>query len=200
MTCRCCRTPVPVRPLLCPILPAADGAAAQGPEQVDEEEVVDTRKVAVLGEPIVGVDAVTFDERGQGALQAEGLPSPKEPTQAARDKHNPTHLPFELVCPICVACRRPYNHQRLLCDRTRALPLLIGAYGFIRNSGDDTLICVLAMKLYPYGVLFACVVPKKGIEATIVRKVASFINDMGLTHVVYRSDREPSIVSLSLSL
>ena len=106
---KCCS---PVSPLLCPILPAAEVADAD-PEQLGEQEVaIDLKKMAVLGEPIVGIEAVTLDEKGQGALPARALPSPKEPTPAERDRHNLTHLPFALWCPICIACRRPNSHHR----------------------------------------------------------------------------------------
>ena len=72
----------------------------------------------------------------------------------------------------------------------------MGDYGFARNNGDDQLLCVLILKLYPYGILFACVVPKKGVDEPTLKKVISFLVDRGLTHFAYRSDREPSIVAL----
>ena len=188
---------LPIRPLLCPNLSADAEAGIVGSEAVsDEDVVVDISKVAVLGDLIVGTEAVTFDERGQGARQPRALPSPREPTPAERAIHYLTHLPFASWCPICVAARRPNNHHRLLRDFSRTIPLLVGDYGFIRNSGDDQLMCVLILKLYPFGVLFACMVPKKGVEASIVKKVAKFVIDMGLTHFAYRSDREPSILAL----
>ena len=123
---------------------------------------IDLRKVAVLGEPIVGIESVSYDERGQGALPAKGPPSPKEPAQAARDRHNLTHLTFESWCPLCIACRRPNSHHKLLPDYSRTIPLLVGDCGFSGNSGDDTLVCVLVLQLHPNGILFACIVQKKG--------------------------------------
>ena len=64
---------------------------ADGPAEVEADEVnevVDLKRAAVLGDPIVCVEIVTQDERGQGALPFKVLPSPKEPTQAQRDRHN----------------------------------------------------------------------------------------------------------------
>ena len=88
MRCRCC---VSVSPLL--ICPLSTTSADQdaGELVVDEDAVADLKKAAVLGDSIVGIEAITHDHRGPGALQARPLPSPKEPTQAAIDRHNRTH-------------------------------------------------------------------------------------------------------------
>ena len=59
----CC---IPVRPLLCPFTVAEDQDAVAKLEV--EDEVVDVKRAAVLGEPVVGVEIVTLDERGPGAL------------------------------------------------------------------------------------------------------------------------------------
>ena len=45
-----------------------------------DDHVVDLKGVALLGEPIVGVEVVTYDKNGPGVRQARPLPSPKEPT------------------------------------------------------------------------------------------------------------------------
>ena len=118
----------------------------------DLDDVVhDLKGVAVLGDPIVGTDVVTYDDRGPGALVATPLPSPKEPTPAAREKHNLTHVPYEDWCPFCVAARRPNcnPHKRQLDDRMQ--PLLLGDYAFVRNTGGDQLTPILIVRLKPYG-------------------------------------------------
>ena len=74
--------------------------------------------------------------------------------------------------------------------------MLVWDYGFIRNSGDDALVCVSILKLYPFRVLFACAVPKKGVDELTIKKVSKFLVDMGLTHFAYRSDKEPGVVAL----
>ena len=125
MNKRCSTCGVSVSPLLlCPLREVPDAVGAVGPV-VDEEVVGDLKKIAVLGDMIVGEEAVTLDERGQGALAARVLPSPKEPTQAAIDRHNITHLPYESWCPICVSSRRPNDHHRLCMDQSRQIPLLV---------------------------------------------------------------------------
>ena len=113
-------------PLLSCPLNEASASPLAGPTVMDEDGAIDLKKAAVLGDPIVGVEVVTLDHRGQGAIAARPLPAPKEPTQAAIDRHNLTHITFELWCPICVACRRPNSHHRLQLDASRQIPLLVG--------------------------------------------------------------------------
>ena len=45
-------------------------------EPVVDEDIKNLRDFAVLGEPVVGVDVVTLDERGQGAHAPASLPPP----------------------------------------------------------------------------------------------------------------------------
>ena len=117
--------------------PAVEGRAGGN---VNLDDVVhDLKGVAVWGDPIVGTDVVTYDERGPGALVATPLPSPKEPTPAARERHNLTHVPYEDWCPFCVASRRPNSHHRKRHHDDRTQPLLLGDYAFVRNTGDDHL-------------------------------------------------------------
>ena len=161
------------------------------------DTVADLRGVAVLGDPIVGVEVVTLDHRGPGAIQATALPSPKEPTPAQREKHHLTHVPCDDGCPHCVARRRPndqHRHRKLEDDRQQ--PLLVGDYAFIRNTGDDQLIPVLVIRLKPMGVYMAAVVPCKGVHEWVVKRLARFILDCGLITFSYRADKEPSSVAL----
>ena len=132
-----------VSPLLCPNLADSDPASELKGKSVVDEFVLDVKKHAVLDEATVGVEAVVLDGRGQGALTPRPLPTPKEPTAAAREKHNLTHIPYEDWCPFCVSCRRPNDHHRLSLRSEREHPLLVGDYAFVRNTGDDQLICIL---------------------------------------------------------
>ena len=71
-----------------------------------------------------------------------------------------------------------------------------GGYAVIRNTGDDRLVCVLVVCLYPFKIFLSCVAPNKGVHDYAVKRLAKFINDCGLVKFSYRSDREPSIVSM----
>ena len=89
---------------------------------------VDLKGTAVLGDPIVGVDIVTFDENGPGARAARALPSPREPTPAQRAAHNLTHAKYETWCPYCVACKRPNHQHRAQLQDDRVQHLLVGLH------------------------------------------------------------------------
>ena len=88
-----------VSPLLCPTVTDPNALERLQAAEAADVEVRNIRDSAVLSEPIVGVDKVVLDERGQGALSPRMLPAPKEPTPAARAKHNLTHMPYEAWCP-----------------------------------------------------------------------------------------------------
>ena len=125
--------------------------------KLDADNVVDLKGSAALGEPIVGVEVITLDERGQGALPARPLPAPKQPAPEQVALHNLTRLPFADWCTVCVACRRPNNHHRIQRGE-RHRPLFVADYAFVRNRGDDQLVPLLIGRLNPFGVYFVVVV------------------------------------------
>ena len=80
---------------------------------LDDEEA--DPKMAMLGEPIIGVERVIYDdETGPGAIAAKPLPTPKSMSVAQRAVHDLTHLPYEPSCKICVQSRRPTTQHRSL--------------------------------------------------------------------------------------
>ena len=93
-------------------MPVVDGHVAAEVVSEDDDLVAGLKGVAVLGEPIVGVEVVTLDHTGPGALVARGLPSPNEQTPAARAAQNLTHAKYDVWCPYRVSCRRPNDHHR----------------------------------------------------------------------------------------
>ena len=153
--------------------------------------------MAMLSEPIVGMETVTWDEgKGPGALPARPLSSPKEMAIAQRRIHDLTHLPYDPGCPICVSCKRPNTHHRAAKDSDRTIPLLVADYGFPKNSEDGDGMTVLIMRVYPYKIFMCTTVPRKGHDPRVVARIVRFIKDTGLTHFAYRSDREPAITAM----
>ena len=69
-------------------------------------------------------------------------------------------------------------------------------YGFIKDGADEDNATILVLKLYPYKLVFACLVNGKGSDPLAVARLCRFIMECGLVHFAYRSDREPAIVSL----
>ena len=76
-------------------------------DQLDEgivEEEVDP-KMAMLGEPIVGIERVVYDDvTGSGAIPARPLNSPKSMSAAERAVHDLTHIPYHPRCEVCTSC------------------------------------------------------------------------------------------------
>ena len=154
-------------------------------------------KLADLDDPIVGVERVLSDQHGPGALEAQPLATPPSMTPAAFLKHCLTHLPYHPGCPVCAASRRPNTQHRRSHEHTRVIPLLVGDYGFVRSSLDDktNLQTAIVLRVLPYNLSFACVVPANGLEQEVALRVARF-KEAGLVHFAYRSDRETAITSL----
>ena len=160
------------------------------------KRVVDP-KFALLKEPIVGTEVVTYEEgKGTGAFPPKPLPSPKEMSDVQRRIHDITHLPYDPGCAICVSCRRPNDHHRLSHDASRTIPLVVGDYAFPKNMGDDDPLTVLVLRVYPFKLMLCCWVLSKGRDPRVVARLARFFKDIGLTHFAYRSDREPSICAM----
>ena len=155
-------------------------------------------KLADLNDPIVGVERVIADENGPGAISAQPLACPPSMTPAAFLKHCLTHLPYHPGCPICAATRKPNAQHRRSHEASRVIPLLVGDYGFVRSSLDskDDLQTVLVLKVLPYKLSFASIVPVKGLDQMVATRVSRFIREAGLTHFAYRSDREKAMGAL----
>ena len=168
----------------------ADGAC-----DLDEEEL--DPKSVVVNDPIVGEELITLDENGPGVLTPKAIPAQKEMSTMKRERHFTNgHLPYDPRCEICVRCKRPNAPHLKAHESERAIPLLVGDYGFIKDGVDEENATILVMKLYPYKLMFACRVSGKGSDPLVVARLCRFIMECGLLHFAYRSDREPAIVSL----
>ena len=153
--------------------------------------------MAMMGEPIVGMDRVIYDETtGPGALQARPLVSPKAMSAEQRAVHDLTHLPYHPGCEICVSCRRPNTHHKSLKNPERTVPLMVGDYCFPKHNDDSDPMTVLVIRVYPYKLFFACSVSSKGRDPHVINRLARFIKECGLLHFTFRSDREPAIMSM----
>ena len=150
----------------------------------------------VVDDPIVGEALTTLDESGPGALAPRTIPAPKEMSTIEREKHFANgHLPYDPRCEICVQCKRPNTPHLKSNESERTIPLLVGDYGFIKDGADEDNATILVLKLYPYKLVFACLVNGKGSDPLAVARLCRFIMECGLVHFAYRSDRELAIVS-----
>ena len=122
------------------------GADVPGSDLHDED--VDL-SLALPNDPIVGVEHVLRDEQGPGAREARPLPSPPSMTPAQKAKHDLTHLPPHLGCAICRSTRSPNLQHGPSHEHERIIPLLVGAYCFLRRADESSLLTCLVMRLYP---------------------------------------------------
>ena len=126
--------------------------------------------------------------------EAKGVRGPAALNQEEIDEHNLTHLPYRSWCPWCVAGKR-CNTPRRRIPNDRSIPMLSADYGFISDPGG-ALVTFLVATVAPYGVVFATVVPGKGPVPEVVRQLATWIQECGLVHFVYRTDRGHPITDL----
>ena len=120
----------------CPLV-VREGDAVKGLD-VEEEEV--NPKHAMLSDPTVGMEKVTWEDgKGPGAIAAKPLPSPKPMSDAQRRIHDPTHLPYDPGCPICVSCKRPTDRHRRVKDRKQMSPWLVLSCALARTSSSYVL-------------------------------------------------------------
>ena len=161
----------------------------------DEGKIINPKDV-LFGDPIVGNESVTLTEHGPGALDPRVMTSPKSMSASQRARHWTTHLPYDPSCEVCVRCRRPNVPDHAVQNDTREIPLLVGDYGFIRDSRAQDSVTTLVMNLYPFNIFFACAVAAKGPDPLVVARLAQSIKDCVLTHFAYRSNREPAIMAM----
>ena len=94
------------------------------------------------------------------------MPEIKPPTAAEEARHRLTHLPYRRWCRFCVMARmRNQGHFRLP-PFSRATPLLVMDYAFLKSSDDPKFLTILVAKLYPYKAVFAVPCPAKGADET----------------------------------
>ena len=142
----------------------------------------------VLGDPIVGKI-----QPDPAYTHVRVLTSPKDMTPEEFARHCVTRLPLEPhSCEYCAAARKPNVHHKRS-NRVRKVPLLVADYGFLTVKASDEVVPFFVAHLQPWKLTFASVVDTKGVDPCVVKRLAQWILDCGLTHVCYRSDREPAI-------
>ena len=133
--------------------------------------------------PQILEDDITAESR-----QPRSLPAPTPPTDAERELHNLSHMPFRAWCPICVKSRGLPTQHRQVYDRK---PLIQVDYGFIApKSGDPgELVTVLSAIDVTTGLTMSCVVPKNGSIDYSVNEIQRFALEAGRTSGKLQSDQ-----------
>ena len=95
----------------------------------------------------------------QDAHEAVPVKSPDAMTAAQQEKHNLTHMPPHTGCTICISTRTPNLVHTASHEHERTIPLLVGDYCFLKRFTETVLATCLVLRLYPYKILFSCIVP-----------------------------------------
>ena len=144
-------------------------------------------KDAVMDDNIIGVEVTTTNEHGPGAMEPRVLPTPHRMLPSKEAKHWLAHLPYDPACELCVQCKRHNSHHRESTKDERTIPLLVGDYCFVKDSSDGEQVTGLVLKLYPFNILFGCVVQSKaswfrGIQTNVKKGVEGMNERMCSTH------------------
>ena len=65
----------------------------------------------------------------------------------------------------------------------------------MRDVDDSENLTCLVGKLYPSKAIFASACDQKGAEDDVVRRLAAFVKECGISKLVYKTDQESSIRS-----
>ena len=129
------------------------------------------------------------------------IQAPKEPTQAEKEKHNVTHLPFAPWCPTCVAAKTttpphkkqdPKEREQTHTEETKHVIQI--DYTFLKVNLEDNMNTVLTAVDVVTGIGGATVVKAKGLaDGQPVKWLKPFVESMGHRSVAIQSDVETSI-------
>ena len=156
----------PVSPLSEPPDSPGGGGAARDHGNVDEE-TVDFKHVLPDQERIM-----------QDTPQPIPVRSPTAMTAAQKAIHDLTHMPPDQGCSICRSTRAPNLGHSATREHERTSPLLVGDDCFLKSFTETVLATCLVLRLYPYRIFLACIVPKNCYHPDVISHVARFIQQM----------------------
>ena len=76
------------------------------------------------------------------------------------------------------------------------IPLRVADYCVVSSTGDQALQAILAMRMYPYKIYYACAVPHNGVDPLVTKHIAKFLWATGVHRFVDRCDRESALNSM----
>ena len=131
------------------------------------------------------------------ARAARPARNPRQPTNAEREAHEATHLPFRTWCAECVAGRRD-NPPHLTSKEEPTVPEVGMDYAFVRRTDEEETLTLLVMKDRGSRAVRAWVVPHKGADLeTAVERAADGVRELGHRgQIVLKTDNEPALMAL----
>ena len=138
------------------------------------------------------------------AVKARLVKAPIRPSDVEVEEHMLTHLPFRAWCKHCVRGKSKGKRHSVAQRQDHVVPTLAVDYMFMHSTqGPDEEkgmpILVgrdIADGVEGTGMIFARVVPRKGVHPYAVKCLASDIARLGHQRLVLKSDDEPAIVAL----
>ena len=171
--------------------PAGEAGAAAGPADGGAPE-----PAGAAGEAAAHA-AEAEDAEFQDDVRAIPAPRPVRPTQKELEEHAVAHTPYRAWCAACVQGRgRNMDHKRLDAEREHLIDTISVDYAFF---GEHDAQAKPVLVLREHRARWTAAVPvlnKGGGDRWAVKAVAEAIRHTGLTHFLFKSDQEVSIVDL----
>ena len=136
------------------------------------------------------------------------LPEPGQPTEEEIREHEITHMPPRMWCSHCVrgrAVSAPHFDTPSAVKEDKRLPTVSIDYFFMGSAGtiefeesaeNKDAMPMLAVKDHTARGIFAEVVPRKGEDQAVVRRLRSIIDFLGYKRLLFKSDQEAAILAL----
>jgi hypothetical protein len=124
--------------------------------------------------------------------------APTQPSQAEREAHEATHLPYRSWCRHCVRGKgKSESHKRLDAEKEHTIPTVSMDYCFMGQVDDDKTLPILGIRDHRHKVTYSHVVPSKGTKHPYsVGQVVHDIDQLGYSKLILKNDQEPAIVDL----
>jgi hypothetical protein len=139
------------------------------------------------------------DEEGpEEALPAKPAKDPSAPSQAERDAHEATHLPFRSWCAECVCGRRDNPPHARRAPEERTVPEVMMDYAFVRRQDETQTMTVLILKDRESRALRAWTMRNKGVcfEEAALRAMEGIKAFGHRNKILVKVDNEPALKAL----
>jgi hypothetical protein len=141
------------------------------------------------------------DEDGdpvEEAVVAKPAKDPRAPSQAERDEHEATHLPFRSWCAECVCGRRDNPGHFRRAEEERVVPEVMLDYAFVRRKDETETVTILLMKDRESRAVRAWTMRNKGVcyEEAALRAVEGLKAFGHPSKILIKVDNEKSLKAL----
>ena len=140
-----------------------------------------------------GGDEIFADLGDPGEVPpAKAATDPGMPTPDMIKEHELTHYPFRSWCAACICGRGQASPHTNKQDRPDRMTMVVADYCFPGNHEGK--VTVLVVKTVPSGLAMSCAVCTKGSNGGwIVRRLAEFLDRLGVKKLTFKCDQESSL-------